>query len=76
MLCVSLVCIVLFSFVDYSSVKGLCVIPTLIAGKLESRYLSTVVFFKEHESLFDSISVIAYYPDCAKVFHCGTWNTG
>lgn len=42
----------------------MCVIPTLIAGKLESRYLSTVVSFKERESLFDSISVSAYYPDC------------
>jgi hypothetical protein len=67
---------VLFSFVDYSGVKGMCVIPTLIAGKLESRYLSTVVSFRGRESLFDSISVFAYYPDCAKVFHCGTWNTG
>jgi hypothetical protein len=54
----------------------MCVIPTLIAGKLESRYLSTIMSFKEHESLFDSIGVIAYCPDCAEVFHCSTWNTG
>jgi len=75
-LCVSLVCFVLFSFLDYSGVKGMCVIPTLIAGKLESRYLSTAVSFKECESLFDSISVITYYPDCAKFFHRSTWNNG
>lgn len=48
--------------------KGICVIPTLIAGKFESRYLSTVVSFREHESLFNSVSVVTYYPDCAKVF--------
>jgi len=54
----------------------MCVIPTLIARKLEIVYLSTVVSFKWHESLFNSISVIAYCPDCAKVFHCSTWNTG
>jgi hypothetical protein len=57
-------------------VKGMYVIPTLTAGKLESRYLSTIVSFKERESVFDSISVIISYPDCAKVFQCGTWNTG
>jgi hypothetical protein len=71
-----MVCFVLFSFVDYSVVKGLGVIPTLIAGKLESRYLSTIMFFKERERLFDSVSVVTYYPGCAKVFHCSTWNTG
>jgi hypothetical protein len=57
-------------------VKGLCVIPTLIARRLESRYLSTIVSFKERESFFDSFSVVTYYPDHAKFFRCSTWNTG
>jgi hypothetical protein len=47
-------------------VKGICIILTLIAGKVESRCLSTVVFVKE----VDSLSGVTCYPDCAKVFDC------
>ena len=57
---------VLFSFISYSVVKGICIILTLIAGKLESIYLSTIVFVKE----VDSCSSVTCYPDCAKVFNC------
>jgi hypothetical protein len=42
MLYVSVACFV-FSFTSYSIVKGICIILTLIVGKLDSRCLSTVV---------------------------------
>ena len=63
---VSVFCFVLPSFTSYSIVKGICIILALIAGKLESRYLSTIVFVKE----IDSFSGVTCYPDWAKVFDC------
>jgi hypothetical protein len=63
---VSVVCFVLFSFTSYSILKGLCIILTLIAGKIESRYLSPVAFVKE----VDSCSGVTCYPDLAKGFLC------
>jgi hypothetical protein len=63
-LCVSVVCVVLFSFISYPNVKGVCIILTLIAGKLESWCLSAVVFVKE----IDSVSGVTCYPDCARLF--------
>jgi hypothetical protein len=62
---VSVVCFV-FSFISYPIVKGICIILTITAGKLESRCLSTIVFVKE----IDSFSGGTCYPDCAKVFDC------
>jgi hypothetical protein len=58
------------SFISYSLVKGICIILTLIVGKLESRCLSRVVFVKE----FDSCSSVTWYPDCATGFDC--WLSG
>jgi hypothetical protein len=43
-----------------------CIILTFIAGKLESRCVSLIVFVKE----VDSLSGVRCYPDCAKVFDC------
>jgi hypothetical protein len=42
---------------------------------LESRYLSIIVSFKECESLFDSFSVVTYYPDCYRfsLWHLEHW---
>ena len=34
-------------FISYSTVKGVCFIPTLVADKLESRCLLIIVFVKE-----------------------------
>jgi hypothetical protein len=65
-LCVSVVCFVLFPFILYSVVKEICISLTLIAGKLESRRLLTVMFVKE----FDSGSGVTCYPDCAMGFDC------
>jgi hypothetical protein len=55
-----------FSFISYSIVKGIYIILTLIAGKLGSRSLSTVVFVKE----FDSCSGVTCYCHCAMGFDC------
>jgi hypothetical protein len=65
LLCVPVACFV-FSFISYSVAKGICLIITLIAGKLESRRLLTVVFVKE----VDSCSAVICYPDCATSFYC------
>jgi hypothetical protein len=51
----------LFSFISYSTVKGICVLLILIAGKLESRCLSTIVFVKE----VDRFSGVTCCLDCA-----------
>ena len=56
---------VLFSFTEYLIVKGICFILTLIAWKLECRYLSTVVCVKEE----DAVSGVTCIPVCAEVIH-------
>jgi hypothetical protein len=75
-LCVSVACFV-FSFVSYLIVKGSCIILTLIAGKRESRHLSTVMFVKD----IGSCSDVTCYPDLVVliadlVVQVNTWNTG
>jgi hypothetical protein len=52
-------------------VKGICIIPILIADKLESRCLLTIVFVKE----VDSFISVACYPDYTMVFHCQNSST-
>jgi hypothetical protein len=56
----------LFSFISYSTVKGICVLLILIAGKLESRCLSTIVFVKE----VDSFSGVTCYLASVTGFRC------
>jgi hypothetical protein len=56
---------VFFYFKEYSIVKGICIILTLIAGKLGNRYLSTIMVFKKVESF----GGVTRHPDCAKGFH-------
>jgi hypothetical protein len=50
--------------------KGIFIIPILIAGYMDSRCLSTAAFVKELDSLFDSFSSVTCNPDHGKVLCC------
>ena len=67
----------LFSFIELSCHEGNSHCSNKTAGYMDSRCLSTAVFVKEIDSLFNNFSGVACNPNHGKALYCrlSTWNT-
>ena len=63
--CVSVGCFVLFSFISFSTLKGMCIILTLIAGKFR-KHMSGYSFVCQGSWHFQWCHTLS---DGAKIFH-------